>query len=702
MKKLLLFLMIPLFLICNCKKGDSVTEPGNGNIVVADVPEKTVDSKGATLTLGTFTAEIPPNTFTTAAVLTLTRATDKPFGANQKSDIFYLNNLPDVISQPVVLSLSGFSKEDNLITYLAEKTFVPSMNKEIINYRFAPNSFVNGKLQVSVGANSTNKSQAMPSEGTNPVTIGVLAVASQATYSSQQEHFRLTFPSSLISDAMDLAQYLEEAYSKFSSAPLSLSYAGRTTWPVEVSLCPLESTVYGYMATSVWGNNSAYMCFNSNKLADKSELRLTAAHEFMHFVQNLYDPRNRFSKAKLASPQLWLDEATAVWSESMFTSSTNYISAVRKGNEMASYSTIMKVADSGASFYGYGMSSVIKYLFTEVGSDMIKKMYEKILAGEKPAEAIRLATGKIYWEWWGRFIDKHTLGKLYNDIPISALVGNKTDGFTINTANDSVKEFASEYGQLQSKIYITTLNADAFTENASLNFLVKNPNTEMLNVYKFNNNTIENIGQHLSTISIPNIKAVAQAGYKIMTVVTNQKYDYTTTATQNITLITRVKDRPVIKRCFISVAVNCNYKRTYTSGGPGTGTSAYYLSISSIPCIQKGDTVTSVWDGVIDGTPQKGSATFIFQKDKTVTFNIANLATYPTVNASTSTLIKGAGLPYFSASSLAIEYKIAESFPVLQTAWFKEVFPTFTQETTGFYLDPKYPNKSIQLIFYYD
>ena len=635
MQQVVASIFFVLFSLTSCKKGDTVptpttTQTGITNNIIADVPEKTIDAKGGTLTLGTLVVDIPQNAISTSTKITLTKVTDKPFGTSQKSDIYYLNNLPDVIDQPIVLSLSGFTANDKITTYLAESTFVPSLNKEMINYRPVTNNFVNGKLQVSLEANTNNKSLDLKA-GTNPIALGILAVSGRSTYTSVQGHFRVTFLASVVNDAMDVAQYLEEAYSKFNTTPISMSYANRTVWPVEVSLSTLDNSMYGYMSTSVWGNNSAYMCFNDTKLADKAELRITVGHEFMHFVQNLYDSRNRFSKAKFASAQLWIDEATAVWAESMFTSTANYISTVRAGNEMSPYSALLQVADAGASTYGYGMSSMIKYLVSTSGNDIVKKIYEQIQLGQKPAEAIRLATAKSYYEWYGYFIDNCTRGQIYSDIPISGLVGNKADGITIATVSDSVKQYDAQYGQLQSRIYITNLTESAFTDGSSLNYLIKSPNTELITVYKFNSTTIEKIGQDLKYVTIPDIKNIAKAGFKIMTVVTNQKYDYTTNANQSISLIARVK-APIPFRFFSLEfsGFNLNYTRTIVkdnapySTDSGQDAYPYWLQVLLVPCIQNGNVINANYNGIYDNVAHKGTATFTLNADNSVSYTITD------------------------------------------------------------------------------
>jgi len=346
------------------------------------------------------------------------------------------------------------------------------------------------------------------------------------------------------------------------------------------------------------------------------------------------------------------------------------------------------------------MSSVIKYLAARHGNAIIRTINEQILSGQNPAEAIRLATGKSYYEWYGNFIDQLTQGKIYSDIPISMLVNGKSDEFIIKTASDSVKEFISEYGQLQSKLYITTLTANAFTENSSLDILIKNPtHSEMLNVYKFTSNSLELVGQNLVSVNIPDIKNLALGGFKLLTVVTNENYSYLNDARQNITMVNRIVERKTFKAFSIDMNVMCNYKTTYTSGSTDTGTNSYSLYIQKVPCTQKGNIVSATWNGTFGGVPSKGDATFTLESDSTVTFSI-NLEENFTSSVKTSNA-SGRGVRFKSDSFYARQFYAPESVPVLQAASFKEVFSSFTKVTTGFFIDPKYAGKDLMIMLIY-
>ena len=680
-----------------CQKDD----PGdNGNGTGKVIAEKVVDAGGATLTGGDITVVFPANAITTAATISISKSSDKPFGTSQISETYFINNLPETLYGPITVTLGGASAANDVKTFIGEEGYAPSLGTDTLSYRMIPHNTVNGALQVVIEPVSGLKAGKAAESGSGGWSMGILAAGGQGTYLTPEGHFRITYPVSDEPGAQELGPYLEEAWLKYSAAPFSFSYANRTQWPVEVTVRPLGSTIFGYCGASIWGNNSNYLQFNFDKLSDHAAMRVTAGHEFLHFVQYLYDPRNRVSKKSSEPESLWIDEAQAVWAESLFSSTVNYLSAVRNGNEKAPFSGVRKAKADGAQDYGYGMSSVIKFLTIQHGNAIIRIINEKILAGQNPAEAIRLATGKSYYEWFGNFIDQFTQGKIYNDLPVATLVNGKTDEFIISASKDSVKEFTSGYGQLQSKIYITTLTADAFTENSSLDILIKDPtNSEMLNVYKFTSNSMERIGQSLVSVNVPDIKNLAQAGYKLLTVVTNQNYSYLNDAGQNITMVNRIVERKNFKKFSFDLTVMCNYKTTYSSGSTDTGTNSYSLYIQDVPCTQKGNVVTAAWNGTFGGVPSKGDATFTLEPDSTITFSI-NLEETFTSSVHTSSAT-GKGVYFKSDSFYARQFYAPQSYLVLQTASFKEVYSGFTKVSTGILQDPQYTFKDLMIMLMY-
>lgn len=157
-------------------------------------------------------------------------------------------------------------------------------------------------------------------------------------------------------------------------------------------------------------------------------------------------------------------------------------------------------------------------------------------------------------------------------------------------------------------------------------------------------------------------------------------------------------EKPVIKNFFFSLNVRCNNKRTYSDGSISKFANNFGLYLSSLPCTQKGDTITASWNEIINWAPHKGNVTFVIEKNKSLTFDIADEWSYGGIV--TSSTAKGSGMPQVSSSTSSIQYIVPESSVVLQSAWFKTVYSNMTDETTGFINDPQYP-QSFQIFLYY-
>ena len=94
-----------------------------------------------------------------------------------------------------------------------------------------------------------------------------------------------------------MGRFLEEAYDLFGSQSMGFTYAARTRWPVRVTVRDLAEGDCGHFCSSIWGENFAFLEFQTHSLGESSKLRRIAGHEFFHLVQFLYDPRDWRVKA---------------------------------------------------------------------------------------------------------------------------------------------------------------------------------------------------------------------------------------------------------------------------------------------------------------------------------------------------------------------------------------------------------------------
>lgn len=202
---------------------------------------------------------------------------------------------------------------------------------------------------------------------------------------------------------------------------------------------------------------------------DEVNLKATATHELMHFFQSLYDPRNRFSKAKFESPTWWLDEATAVWSEELTASQgASFISAARLGNELQPYTGNLGVKPTDPQSFGYRMSVMIKYIVKNYGGSYMRSIYEKVATGSKPADAMREALGKFYWEWYGLFMANYTSGTLSSDLTLSVILGSKPQIYKFENKTDTVKSISLAFNQLETKLFKVQIDENALDDESSL------------------------------------------------------------------------------------------------------------------------------------------------------------------------------------------------------------------------------------------
>ncbi|MBK7174654.1 MAG: hypothetical protein IPH84_15815 [Bacteroidales bacterium] len=358
-----------VLLFASCSKDDKSNDPeiNLGDLII----DQTVTSAGADLVSGDFSLSIPEGTFSAATPVKISKLVETPFSSDAVSPLYFLTDLPPSSGQPMEVKLSGLDLSQPLTVFFAEVTHVKSLDSTLTVYRKIEHLEIDGKIVVTIPRTPSiyQKSNAPSDE---KLTIGVMVAKSQQSLTSSGGHFNLTFPASKASQASTVASYLEEAYTTFNSPPFSFDYSNRTSWPMSVTLYPMDNTLYGEQVSSAWGDNYASISINSEKLNEMPEIRVTAGHEFFHFVQSLYDPRSGFSKAKFASPHYWFDEAVAVWSEEYFTDVSGYTSKARAGNELAPFEGGLNDSKPDARGYGYGMSTAVKHMVAKYGVEKIK------------------------------------------------------------------------------------------------------------------------------------------------------------------------------------------------------------------------------------------------------------------------------------------------------------------------------------------
>ncbi|MBK7106097.1 MAG: hypothetical protein IPH62_12515 [Ignavibacteriae bacterium] len=574
-------LLLLSLIIYSCAE-DSPTKPEEKEVPV--LGSKNIGNEGGTISIDNFELNVPTGAFKNNSEIKISKSVDDNlFSTNNVSDFFVIDGIPAEFDKPIKIKIkyNGSLKDSSFIA-LGESNFVASLNSEAKSYRLlsAKDSagFLIAQIPSTVGT-GMEKSNSNYSIEADDLSFNLGAIAGYASYKSRGNHFRINFPSSVITQAYDLADYLESAYDKFQS--IGFSYSRRSKWPVEVTVKVLDNSVYGYSYNSSWGDNYGYMEFNANKMGDAEELKVTAGHEFFHLVQSLYDPRNRFSKSKFQSPHLWLDEASSVWAESFFSSSgSNYVSPIFASN---AYEILngAKTAGSDAQSYGYGSASLIKYLTKNYNNSSLVNIYENIYSGKNAFDAI----GDILpisidmsWHTYLRSLFSFELydGDSFRPSSLMATAKIKSQNFTIKTAADSVKSFKSSLSDLSATIFSIKNEFEKLNSNAKLEFVCKDWNFQL---FKVNGSESKFLASGKDTLVLSDFKKIADAGYQIAVVLYNNDFDSPYNNTKSYEMEIKVKAAQTIQFIYLGVS----YTGTFTWTTPDeTTTNTYETGMSGV------------------------------------------------------------------------------------------------------------------------
>lgn len=615
--------VISLFLLVSCGKDDNQgPEPISTGDVIA---KKTIGSEGGTLEGGNLVVAIPAQMFSAPVELTLSKLKAEAFGNQATGDIVFINKIPASASGVLTISIDMPGTTENLLM-MSETPWTSSLGGENLSFHPVDYTMNDGKATVSISLGGYKSGNNLEEE-TSSFSLGLVAVSGYSSITSTGNHFKIYYPAVYAEGAEKLADYLEASLSILTQVPYSLSVDKRTDWPVNVTICKLKSSVYGYFEASALGDNYASMLFNQEKLNDDANLKATAIHELMHFIQSLYDPRNRFSKAKLEAPTWWLDEAVAVWSEEITASvPSSFISAARKGNEHLPFEGNLGVRPEKPQHFGYGMSAMIRYLVKSEGPASIRNIYEKIAQGSKPADAIREGLGKFYWEWYGAFMAQYSAGEIYSDLTPQVILGGKPESIIFSSAKDTLKAVSEKFNPLQTKFYKIQLNAEVLDDESTLSVGSTNPGYEFYAIYKVKASAMEKISEG-GNPTVQKVKDLLNQGYKLLLMVANTQYQ--STSTENRTLDFRIqlnKEQAYQEYKSFSFTLVLMTKGSW-SGNP---TDSTLMQISQqinvnrwfVP-LNNGTSYALSWDNVsFNGYVCSGSFTATINSDKTMNFEI--------------------------------------------------------------------------------
>jgi len=515
---------------------------------------ETIGDQGGTLAFDGFSLTIPPGAFTIPVDLSLYKMTipGHPFGKDMITDIFRVTGIPDEFPEALLpdLAYNGTLNGESFIV-VGEEVLISSHPAPSMAYHLFPATPSPGVLtciceMAALDMELFNRKAVPASGGDMPNTsrfLDFFGITGWATYGidetervlsdQSQGHFLIRYPSYFVSraDLNPLFQYLEEAYTAYEN--MGFSYGGRTRWPIAVTVMSMASDTYGLFCKSMWGNNSATLQFNQHKLGNFSDLRRTAGHEFLHFIQYLYDSRNNYSRNHDTAFSIslhWLNEATAVWAEEKFTDTPDYVSPIRDGHKMAPFGG-MEAGSGGnivsSGYHGYGMSAFIKYLVSRYGESIVRDVYLKILDQQHPVQAINqnLGISDNLFMIWEPFLREYVTGNIYG-VTRAEFLAYTSGFFRIQSEEDKSKSFTEGYPDLSAKLFIIRLDDPDISPAKAITFAI---DQDVCDITLFKFRMADAFIQYIShsvtkQLTHKALRSLTDDGYYLLVMVSNSNY----------------------------------------------------------------------------------------------------------------------------------------------------------------------------------
>lgn len=562
-----------------------------------EIANNTIGAGGGVISADSVRIVIPPGAFDEDAKLILfINKRDTTFGDHGLTPMYKVSGFPATVNLPLefTLSYAGTINGDTLVA-LGEEGFASSLDTSHWAYHSHPAGLSQGLVGFTYPAGQTKTSLVfdMLSE------LKFLLIDGYTRRLSSGKHFNVAFPLDQLAGAMKLGSYFELAYD--TCAKMGFVTDART-WPVDVMV---KNTDYlgAYTTYIADGDKPTDLAvtsvidegrftINLQYLNNDKELLFTAAHEYFHMIQNLYE----FSAPWAEPHQSWFKEATSVWFEHKFSADPNYMSVAFINREHYVFYGLQ--GDSAA--HGYALPYVINDLVEHHGKDVVRTIFEKIKAGNIPGSTVDpvaaiLAELKMpVSQYWHGLLGSFVLGNYFGGKANFKILDNSNMYLKTYTIDKSlVKETAAyQYQDLSGDLFKLTLSEPNWPVDSKLKFSVSPAKDCGLMVCKYK------LGQEISvikeefpggtgTVTIEDLPDLQQAGYELVILVSNTRNvpDYTSTQAVELNIELNPDDPPDEKAPELDLPNSINlsywdYLRLTTSDKTDP---VFYIRLKEVP-----------------------------------------------------------------------------------------------------------------------
>lgn len=434
----------------------------------------TVGTAGGSVSAPGVKIDVPAGALAGNAVISVFRSkAPTSFDKYRRTDVFGIDGLPDTFAKPIAVTLDvtrDGPATGKPFVVVEDALFAPT----VAGLAAAPEvlSATQSGTKIATSINPTigpagdrelvaqREFEPAASTGETRPVFTIWAITGWYELASPSGKFTVRYPAAdlVVGGAEAMAKALDDAY--VSLAGLGLEWSRRTRWPIFAQLAPFPAELNTRLAQeepSRLGVNYHWINMNANRLgstADIPAMRGAAAHELMHLMQFLYDPRNRVTAARNPGPWYWFDEASAIWFESYFSGTLGSAPAVAK--QHANFVQRALEYPPGdpdlVQDHGYGASLFLRHLASAKTPQFIGDVVKaKADASLSPVGALEQKTTLGTGSQWTLFAENYAGGRLASGWPAaSEVVGlSSGNGFTFAAAaDDKGYRYAFDMGDL--------------------------------------------------------------------------------------------------------------------------------------------------------------------------------------------------------------------------------------------------------------
>jgi len=483
-----------------------------------------VGPDGGTLKSDMAEIEIPAGAFTYNQTIKLIETEGR--NVPQGSSVFIIDGISEAPAKPIKFRLRSENEpgtdEQGIFVFERDTDTIPSP---------APAEYNNGWFEADVKLSDRIENSGN-GDMKSVTSISRIFWYKTTKFKLPTDHFLIYFDLSDGKSKMEkIGQYLDDAYLKFKEMGFECDI---NRGPVYV--WEMDGNKYGMLNKN---NITGRSIFVNNKFLNKMEsIKVTVSHELFHWIQYEYD-YTYYGDLK----NLWLDEAFAVWSEQLFSSTPHYPSVI-SGNEYEPFEGLQKGSlrlpgDAAYSdrdlktHHGYGCASFIKYLVRKYGMGYPIKVYKKLRNDVHPVKAIYQSTQNQMASYWQDYLEELMTDQLYVNpsSPYHMSFGGYNSPWVsgrvmIKTADTSVT-FTNNYVDLSARMFKVEVDPSfkGYDPGMKLKFKVdQTTNMEAISIFKIDERDIELLGATYDSIVVSGFDELNKNHHHIYAMVSNSNF----------------------------------------------------------------------------------------------------------------------------------------------------------------------------------